>query len=375
MQIEEAKDSGNKLDELRQRLTSDQHSLLNAIWEYFCEKGEWIVAKVLHSRYGKPAVRSTLDKLGGSVVFEMEDHQKGNRYQLTLLGVLLTEQGPTLERLLVRYLDYCRAQFQSKPENNQVNSKDVESALDLTFRQTQLLGCLIEIGHLWSGTRSGSGSSAEGWSAGLPEDVDDFPSVGDLRAYLRSHVMKDYNPDLPFGLGDRSLYIRQPAPRNDFWFVHDPDLRQQLEEDWREAQAVHQVQAWKSCVILCGGVLEGMLLDALAQDQSRREAEFQRIYQRRAEALDRWDLIELATVANKMGILRKGIEHVGHALREFRNLIHPGKQIREKVKLSEEEAQIAIDVVKVYMRDMADRETQGSSISHVIDNTKARPLS
>jgi len=53
-------------------------------------------------RRGVSDIRSTLEHLGGSIVF---DHRVGGRdcYRLTLLGILLASEGPDVERLIVRH--------------------------------------------------------------------------------------------------------------------------------------------------------------------------------------------------------------------------------------------------------------------------------
>ena len=53
-------------------------------------------------RRGVADIRSALAHLGGSIVF---DHRAGGRecYRLTLLGILLTADGPGIEVLVVRH--------------------------------------------------------------------------------------------------------------------------------------------------------------------------------------------------------------------------------------------------------------------------------
>jgi len=45
-----------------------------------------------------------------------------------------------------------------------------------------------------------------------------------------------------------------------FEFVADDRLRNLRSSDWVEALRVMQIGAWKACVPLCGGILEGILL-------------------------------------------------------------------------------------------------------------------
>ena len=77
---------------LRDRLTESQKKILSSIWTYFCEHGKWIPAHRVHRDFGKEVVLTAFGGLGGSIIFQTSDAGK-EFYQLTLLGVLLTDQG------------------------------------------------------------------------------------------------------------------------------------------------------------------------------------------------------------------------------------------------------------------------------------------
>ena len=55
------------------------------------------------ARRGVPDIRSSMEHLGGSIVFDQRDGAGRDCYRLTLLGILLTADGPALELVLVRY--------------------------------------------------------------------------------------------------------------------------------------------------------------------------------------------------------------------------------------------------------------------------------
>jgi len=194
------------IDSLRQKLTETQRSLLTEIWLYYVINRDWPVRRVLHSRVGKQVVRENLQSLGGSIVWEIEDHQKGNRYQLTLLGVLLTDDG--MRTLLVRYLDYLRRLCQTAPEKDQVTSQDVEVALSLDSNRSWLLGQLILLGNFFS--RSAQHDKVH-WAFSFPDEVEDFPPNGDLTGYLEQRVLQQHRPDTPFSPGERYGYFSSPS--------------------------------------------------------------------------------------------------------------------------------------------------------------------
>lgn len=194
------------LETLRAQLTDDQRALLTAIWDYCQQKNQWIPRQVLHGTFqalGKAGVRNALHQLGGSIVFESREDGK-ERYKLTALGSLLTDQGQEAERLLIRYLGYIREQYRSNPEIEKVSSQDVESNLGLTPQQSRTLRNLIELGHFYGG--GGAGWGAQEWYAGVPDDLDELPSVQDLGRYVRGHVLRGYDPSVPFDEPGRLRY-------------------------------------------------------------------------------------------------------------------------------------------------------------------------
>jgi hypothetical protein len=325
--------SVTELDGLRRRLTDDQRAILNATWEHYRDRGEWIPCRVLHHQFGKAAVLACLGQLGANVIWQVEEDVE-EYYRLTFLGVLLTDQGEKSEQLLAGYLEYVRKRYEDNPRLEWVGSQEVEAALNLTADRSYLLRQLIRLSHWWGG---GSGFGDQEWAVGVPIDVDEIPLGADLRGYIRQHVLTHFRPPMS---------AAPPAtPRQEFWFIEDPALQRQLATDWREAQDVYQVRGWKSCVILCGGILETMLLTVLAQEgHTPAEPEVQ-------------PLPALVEAARARGILVAGTPLLDPALREFRNLIHPGLRSGQRVEVTRDEAESALTAVRTCLRQIATKQS------------------
>jgi hypothetical protein len=93
------------LDRFRKDL-GERVEPLNVIWKHRVDHGEWITRRDTHDaceRRGIRDGRSTLAHLGGSIVFEAREGER-ECYRLTLLGVLLTAEGPAIEGLVGRHL-------------------------------------------------------------------------------------------------------------------------------------------------------------------------------------------------------------------------------------------------------------------------------
>lgn len=327
--------SGAELDVLRERLSADQRAVLNAIWDHYLAHNQWVPRRLLHQRFGKTAALSILQQLGENIICEARDDGK-DHYRLTFLGVLLTDQGGESEGLLVRYLEYVRDRCKTNPSLEWVGSQEVEAALGLTAHRSRLLRQLIRLSHWWGG---GSGFGDQEWTVGVPVDVDDLFPESDLRSYVREHILTHFPPGAPSRNAEK--------PRGEFWFIRDPDLQRQLAANWREAQDVYQVRCWKSCVILCGGILEAVLLEALAREASACGGEVIS-----AETSQR-DLGDLVNAARRLGVLGTGLPHLGQALRAFPRLIHPGFPTGEKVEVTREDAEAALIAVRMCLRQIA----------------------
>jgi hypothetical protein len=321
-----------EIDTLRERLTADERVQINAIWEYFRDQNQWIPGRLLHQRFGKAAVRAVVAQLGENLVREERDEDE-ERCRLTFLGVLLTDQGRESERLLVRYLEYVRDRYRGDSRVEWVGSAEVEAALALTQEQSRHLRQLIRLSHWWGG---GSAFGGREWTVGVPIDVDDLLGESDLQRYVREHLLAHFPAEARLAGPEAGEGEASGGP---FWFVRDSGLRQRLAADWHEAQDVCHVLGWKSCVVLCGGILEALLADALPRTSS-------------AEGRGTRALAPLVERAFAQGVLAPGSVRVGPALTAFRALTHPGRAPRRGIQLTRAEAENALEAVRACLRQL-----------------------
>jgi hypothetical protein len=320
------------LDALRGRLSAPQRDFVSALWTFYRDHNQWVPSRIAHQHFGKAAVQAHLAELGPSLVQAYRDEGK-EYYRLTFLGVLVTDQGVGAEDLLVRYLEYVRDRHRSDPRVEWVGSQEVETALRLSAAQSRLLRQLIRLSHWWGG---GGAFGEREWTVGVPVDVDELAAEADLRHYVREHVLKHFpieaRPPAAPGQGD--------APGGAFWFIEDAALRERLAADWHEAQDVCHVLGWKSCVILCGGILEALLADALARAGS-------------PAARRRLLLGGLVTAATERQVLKKDALRPSPTLLAFRGLIGSGPRPRKAAAPNRTEAEAALDAVRSCLRPLA----------------------
>jgi hypothetical protein len=341
------------IDVGRDRVTKGQRAILDRVWEHYRDWDAWLPQAALHREFGKPAVKNACESLGEAVLRPCANDDGEACYRLTFLGVLLTTQGAEAEALLARYLEYVRDKCRKDPQVEWVGSREVEAALGLNPERSRLLRQLIRLSHWWGG---GSGFGDREWTVGVPVDVDELPARADLREYVRGHVTRHFLPGAAEAAGASAA---GPSPRNPFWFVRDGTVRQRLAADWHEAQEVFGVRGWKSCVILCGGILEAVVLDALSWGEpDPRHLPKQGAF-RSSASLSRRPLSELIRVAEDRGLLVWGTVVLGPVLGDFSGLVHPGRK-RKQVDPSHQDAEAALGAVRGCLRQLAARAERGT---------------
>lgn len=156
-------------------------------------------------------------------------------------------------------------------------------------------------------------------------------------------------------IGRLRTTIEQPTDtpiteKRQFAFISNSDLRAIIERDYSEIQRAYIAQCWKSVIILCGGAIEAILTDLLIQDQTTAKAAKSAP---KSSDITRWDLSNLIDVAVELSLVSAGIEKLSHPLREYRNLVHPGNELRTKLRFDAEEAKIALEVLNILHRDLS----------------------
>lgn len=166
---------------------------------------------------------------------------------------------------------------------------------------------------------------------------------------------------LAVALGSLKVEIEQGAATpvvqsKEFAFVSNVRLRNILERDYAEIQRAIVAQCWKSAIILSGGAIEAMLLDLLQLAQNATHALAASSAPKKPPKqgdIGRWDLDDLIKVAVELNLVNPGVERLSHSVREYRNLVHPGNEIRSRLTVEAEEARIAVTVLDMLHRDLS----------------------
>lgn len=175
-----------------------------------------------------------------------------------------------------------------------------------------------------------------------------YYSHGDY--YRKEGLLTRLNTDLAFLEAEQE----SDAPAafvstEDFAFAHDEALRKIIVRDYKQLEKVLATEAWKAVIVLCGGLIEGLLLDLLERDAT---AARQSVKAPKEGNLRRWDLNDLINVAADLKKLPTGIDRLSHSVREYRNLVHPGRELSSDLRVEPEEARIAVEVLRIVVREL-----------------------
>ncbi len=134
-----------------------------------------------------------------------------------------------------------------------------------------------------------------------------------------------------------------------FPFISNSDLRQIIERDYRSL-IIELIPsgAWKSAVVMAGSILEAILYDQLTKDSAQvaRAMASPKAPTRNGTVKsltnDEWVLANLVEVSADLGILPQArADAIDQVLRDYRNFVHPRKEIRAGHPCTEAEADLA----------------------------------
>ena len=113
-----------------------------------------------------------------------------------------------------------------------------------------------------------------------------------------------------------------------FDFISNDIFRNMLERDKRELESCLQAGNHKSVLILAGSIIEAILVDFFLVFSSDNETH---------KTILKSPLHKLINIAVEKNLISERTKDISTVVRNYRNLIHPGKEFRlkEKVAISE----------------------------------------
>ena len=126
-----------------------------------------------------------------------------------------------------------------------------------------------------------------------------------------------------------------------FTFIADRQFRASVESDQAELNVCIEHGAWKAAHVLAGSIVEALLVETLLSVEYKKADPHKMTFDSAIEACAAEKIITSKTA---------GLTNV---VREYRNLIHPGRVIRLKEAVTEQGARIAAQLVDLIAQEVA----------------------
>jgi len=163
-------------------------------------------------------------------------------------------------------------------------------------------------------------------------------------------------------LQETTASVSRPRPEDkpvesapDFGLLNaDTTLAEILSFRWEEAQRCVRGGAHLAAVVMMGSVLEGVLLHKAEQDPATagRANSSPKDRAGKTKPIGDWSFSSLIDVAHEVGWLQGDVKRFSHALRDYRNLVHPYLQRQTGEYPDEDTCSICWQVVRAAISDL-----------------------
>jgi hypothetical protein len=160
----------------------------------------------------------------------------------------------------------------------------------------------------------------------------------------------------------KKLHDEVPSSAHDLSFIADPELREMIGLDIAAISTDLQSGEWKGATILAGSCCEALLLYALQTKEKKTPGtvaiattaiSWSSKPPDKSDLTDRsWDLFSYAEVARQLNLILPTTKNAIDSARDYRNLIHPAKAVRERTRFHRGTAFVATGAVESTISDL-----------------------
>lgn len=147
------------------------------------------------------------------------------------------------------------------------------------------------------------------------------------------------------------------APPDFASLVRDAEMRQILARRWRETAVCVEAGAPLAATVMMGAILEALLLSRANQLADKKP-----LFRAKAAPKDRsgkpiplgdWMLKSYLDVGYELGWIRRPARDVGALLRDYRNYIHPAKELSHGIHITPDDATMLWSICASLARQLA----------------------
>ena len=169
--------------------------------------------------------------------------------------------------------------------------------------------------------------------------------------------LKALKPGEPAPTADEIAFLDKDLGNIDLTAVSVPiTLREVIAQRRAEIEVCLRAKAPLAVIFLCGSTLEGLLF-AVAEKKPKdySQAKAAPTKDGNVRPFSEWTLQNLIDVTRELGLVGEDVAKHAHAVRDFRNYIHPRQQIRENFTPRMVTAEIADKVLRAAIADLASK--------------------
>lgn len=128
-----------------------------------------------------------------------------------------------------------------------------------------------------------------------------------------------------------------------------------IESRLTEARGALKIGAHLSVVVLCGSVLEAVLLGRMQRSPAlfNKSSASPKDPQGKVKRFPDWTLAQMIDVSTDVGVLKPDVQKFSHGLRDFRNYIHPYEQLASNFTPDAHTARVCFQVLKAALASVA----------------------
>ena len=133
-------------------------------------------------------------------------------------------------------------------------------------------------------------------------------------------------------------------------------MRDALRHDISSANSAFNNGEWKGSTVIAGSVAEALLLWSI--QECTNTGEFNEIVEsHKCKDLNAWSLHDLIDAALELKLIKDNTANQCRIAKDFRNLIHPGREIRLKLKCSRGTALSALAAIEHIITELTEHFT------------------
>jgi hypothetical protein len=138
--------------------------------------------------------------------------------------------------------------------------------------------------------------------------------------------------------------------------ITDVQMQEILKRRWLECTACIAANAPLAATVMMGGLLEGLLLARINREANKASvftaAAAPKDKQSKTLPLKEWTLQHYIDVAHELGWISATAKDIGVVLRDYRNYIHPHKELTHGISLSKNDSTLLWEISKSITRQV-----------------------